>query len=180
VSSVPPAPWGPTPALLPEPVLDPAAIDERLIVEIRPAAPRHLLECYAGSQTRVVRADELGFRHPGVDAAIAEVCRLSARIDALFAGTIFELVPESRFIRPGRRHAGAVVTDLYFFGGEDLRGRTYGERRALLDEFLATADPHTLRAAPLLQARRIARAARTFDGTDVIRVIPRIGAFAAP
>ncbi len=172
----PPAPWGPTPALLAEPTFDPAVINERLIVEIRPTAPRHLLECYAGFQTRVVRADELGFRHPGVDAAIAEVCRLSARIDALFAGTIFELVPESRFIRPGRRHAGAVVTDLYFFDGEDLRGRTYGERRAVLEELLSVVDHDTLRVAPLLQARRLARPDRAFDVTDLLRVIPRIDA----
>jgi hypothetical protein len=174
-----PAPWGATPALLAEPAFDPAAIDEQLVIEIRPAAPRHLLECYGGSRTRVARADELGFRHPGVDAAVAEVRRINARIDALFAGTVLELVPESRVIRAGQRHAGAVVTDLYFFDGEDLRGHTYGERRAVLDELLAVVDHDTLRAAPLLRARRLVHPERAFDVTDVIRVIPRIDAIVA-
>ncbi len=179
MSARPPAPWGPTPALLAEPTFDPAAVDERLLVEIRPAAPRHLLECYGGYRTRVARADEFGFRHPGVDAAVAEVRRINARIDALFAGTILELVPESRVIRAGQRHAGAVVTDLYFFDGEDLRGRTYGERRAVLEELLSVVDHDTLRVAPLLPARRLARPDRAFDVTDLIRVIPRIDAAVA-
>ena len=145
--------WGATPALLPLPPT-PELIRA---VEIRPTAPRHLLECY-GATIRCSYADEFGYEHPAISAAIAAVRRAATQLDALVAGTILEVIPATEERAPGRRVPRAFVTDCYRFNDVDLRAHPYRERREIAEALVASIASDALRAAPLLRARGIDRA----------------------
>lgn len=144
--------WGAAPALLPIP----ATPDHIRAVEVRPVAPRHLLECYDIDVVRCTVAAELGYEHPGITAAIAALRAIARDVDALFAGTILEVIPVTDEIAPGRRVARAVITDCYRFNDVDLRAHPHADRRAIVDALVAIDDSDALRAVPLLRAHAIA------------------------
>jgi hypothetical protein len=147
-----PPPWGSTPELLPVPVTP----DHIRAVEIRPVAPRHLLECYGAGIVRCTYADEFGYEHPGITTAIAALRRIARDVDALFAGTILEVIPVTDEVAVGRRVARAVVTDCYRFNDVDLRAQPYAERRTIVDALVVSDASTALRAAPLLRVQSIA------------------------
>lgn len=144
--------WGATPELLALPST-PAQI---AAVEIRPVAPRHLLECYGAGIVRCAYADEFGYEHPGITAAIVALRRIARDVDALFAGTILEVIPLTEEVAPGRRIARSVITDCYRFNDVDLRTHPYPDRRAIVDALVGIAADDAMRAAPLLRAHAIA------------------------
>ena len=140
--------WGVTPALLAEPD-DAVGLPQR--VELRPDAPRHLLECYDGWRVRCTRADELGYQHPGIDVAIRELRRIAPRATALFDGSIFDVSPFTVATAPGLRVARATFNDVYRLGDVDLRDEPFDVRRALLEELATAFDPRAVSLAPLLR-----------------------------
>lgn len=144
--------WGATPELLPLPSR-PARISA---VEIRPVAPRHLLECY-GATIRCSYADEFGYEHPAISAAIVALRRAAGQLDALVAGSILEVLPTTDEIAPGQRVARALVADCYRFNDVDLRARPYLERRAIVEALVASIDADALRVVPLLRAHAITK-----------------------
>ena len=161
--------WGATPALLALPSA-PARIS---FVEVRPAAPRHLLECY-GATIRCSAADEFGYEHPAITAAIAALRAAASRLDALVAGSILEVIPTTEEISPGRRVPRALVADCYRFNDVDLRACAYSERREIVDALVASIDADVLRVVPLLRAHAISKPAHAVLSTsDRVHLVAR-------
>jgi len=135
--------------------LDPA----RHRVELRPAGERLLVHCFGTGRREItvtLSAAETGPTRArvGLPSQLTDqFARLAEASTALMAGTIFDAVLVDR---PGFRAVGAigapladalVISDLPYFDGELLIGRSWAERRALLEELLGAApDPVLLSA----------------------------------
>ena len=143
-------PWGATPTLLPDSEVD---VSRTRFVEIRRSEPRHLVECFDGDRIRCSTADELGFLHPGIERLYRELCKLSPRVDALFAGSIIEAIPYTEEEMAGQRIALVQLIDCYRFDNVDLRNEPFSVRRALLEELASGFTSTRVSLAPLLRAR---------------------------
>ena len=165
--------WGITPQLLAEP----SSVERSpLFVEVRPDAPRHLIECYGGisaPRTRCAAVEEFGFEHPAITRLTTSLFSVAHVSDALFAGSIVEVVPTTEETTPGVRIAVAVMTDCYRFNDVDLRHLPFVERRVICEEIVEAIGSPLIRLAPLLSAKLLESTPPNLSTTTKLRLIPR-------
>ena len=165
--------WGTTPPLLPEPT---STAHSPLLVEVRPTAPRHLIECYNGTSSPLIRctaAEAFGFEHPAISSATTALLHVAPSVDALFAGSIIEAVPTTEEVAPGMRVAVAVITDCYRFNDVDLRHRSFAERRVICEELVEKIGSPLIRISPLLSATLLDKTPSHLSTAVRMRLIPR-------
>ena len=162
--------WGEPPELLLERLVEDTTPS---YVEIRRGEPRHLVECFGAREIRCDTADEIGFLHPGVEFFFEALRAIAPRCDALFAGSIFEVIPYSEEELPGRRTSRVQLVDCYRFGDVDLRNEPFSVRRLLIEELVSAFASPRISLAPILPARASDGLRAQMTVQDTLRLVAR-------